>query len=467
VILKQYYLGCLAHASYLIGDEKTRTAVVVDPQRDVDQYIEDATGLGLEIRHVFLTHFHADFLAGHLELRDRVGARICLGARAEAEFEFSSFGDGEQLEIGDLRLESLETPGHTPEGISILVYDLAADADKPRAVLTGDTLFIGDVGRPDLMASKGVTAEELAGMLYDSLHDKLLVLPDETLVYPAHGAGSLCGRNMSKETVSTMGDQRRYNYALQPMERSEFIRLITADQPEAPDYFAYDAELNRRERGTLETSLEGSLKPLPLEEVLILGNEGAQFVDTREPIEFAAGHLAGSTNIGLGGQYATWAGTLLHRDRPIVIVTDPGKEEESALRLGRIGLDHVAGYLEGGPEALVDHPELVVSLPRITAVTLNEVLANSRPPLVLDVRTPKEWQGGRIEGSLNIPLNRLPERIDEVPKDRPIVVGCASGYRSSIGASVLLNRGFREISDLVGGMNAWHASQLEMVSDPG
>lgn len=464
MILKQYYLGCLAHASYLLGDEKTGTGVVVDPQRDIDQYLEDAAGLGLVVRYVFLTHFHADFLAGHLEIRDRTGARICLGKRAKAEFEFTAFGDGDRLEIGNLRLETLETPGHTPEGISILVYDLKTHAGKPHAVLTGDTLFIGDVGRPDLMASIGVTAEELGGMLYDSLHDKLLVLPDETLVYPAHGAGSLCGRNMSKETVSTMGNQRRYNYALQPMDRAEFIRLVTADQPEAPDYFAFDAELNRRERQSLDSSLENSLKPLALEAVLRLGKDGAQLVDTREPIEFAAGHLTGSINIGLGGQYATWAGTLLDRGHPIVIVTDPGKEEESALRLGRIGLDHVVGYLEGGPEALVERPDLVADLPRITAPTLKEILDGGEPPLVLDVRTPAEWREGRIKGSLNIPLNRLAERHGEVPRDRGIVIGCASGYRSSIGASLLLGRGFHNVSDLVGGMNAWHASRLEMVT---
>jgi glyoxylase-like metal-dependent hydrolase (beta-lactamase superfamily II)/rhodanese-related sulfurtransferase len=464
VILKQYYLGCLAHASYLIGDESTRGAVIVDPQRDVEQYLEDAEKLGLEIRYVFLTHFHADFLAGHLELRDRAGARICLGAKGEAEFEFTPFADGDELGVGRVRLEALETPGHTPEGISILVYDLDADAEKPQAVLTGDTLFIGDVGRPDLMASKGVTAEELAGMLYHSLHDKLLPLPDETLIYPAHGAGSLCGRNMSKETVSTMGDQRRYNYALQPMDKADFIRLVTADLPETPDYFAYDADLNRRERETLDSALEQALKPLSLEEVLRLGNDGAQLVDTRDPIEYAAGHLAGSTNIGLGGQYATWAGTLLNRSQPIVIITDPGKEEESAIRLGRIGFDHVRGFLEGGPEALVGRSDLVVSLQRITALTLAELLSSDPAPLVLDVSTSGEWQQRRISGSLNIPLSRLSERLDELPRHRDIVVQCASGYRSSIGASLLLQSGFRGVSDLVGGMNAWQASQLEMAT---
>ncbi|MDH3604784.1 MAG: MBL fold metallo-hydrolase, partial [Candidatus Tectomicrobia bacterium] len=241
MILKQYYLGCLAHASYVIADEETQTAVVVDPQRDIDQYLQDAEQWGVQIRHVFLTHFHADFLAGHLELRDRVGAHIYLGARAKAEYDFTPVKDGDVLEFGRLRLGVFETPGHTPEGISILVYDLEKDDHNPHAVLTGDTLFIGDVGRPDLLASIGVTADELAGMLYDSLHHKLLTLPDETLVYPAHGAGSMCGKNLSTETVSPLGNQRRYNYALQPMSEAEFKRLVTADQPEAPAYFVYDA----------------------------------------------------------------------------------------------------------------------------------------------------------------------------------------------------------------------------------
>ena len=262
MIFKQYYLGCLAHASYLIGDKKTRTAVVIDPQRDVDQYLKDAEDQKVEIRYVFLTHFHADFVAGHLELRDRVGAKICLGAKAKADFPFQAFKDGDLLEFGGIRLKVLETPGHTPEGISLVVFDLENSSTIPHAVLTGDTLFIGDVGRPDLMASVGITANELAGMLYDSLHDKILSLPDATLVYPAHGAGSMCGKQLSTEKFSTMETQRRYNYALQPMEKEEFINLVTADQPQAPQYFSFDAMLNRSERPTLEQVLERELHPL-------------------------------------------------------------------------------------------------------------------------------------------------------------------------------------------------------------
>jgi glyoxylase-like metal-dependent hydrolase (beta-lactamase superfamily II)/rhodanese-related sulfurtransferase len=464
MILHQYYLGCLAHASYLIGDESTGTAVVVDPQRDVDQYLEDAKKQGLTIRHVFLTHFHADFLAGHLELRDRAGAQIHLGRTASAEFAFQPFGDGDRLEFGRVRLEGLETPGHTPEAISILVFDLAKSAERPQAVLTGDTLFIGDVGRPDLLASIGVTADELAGMLYDSLHEKLLKLPDETLVYPAHGAGSLCGKNMSKETVSTLGTQRRYNYALQPMSKEEFVTLVTTDLPDSPQYFAYDAALNRKERPKLEETMSQNLRGLSLQDFLAKRGQGAQVVDTREAPEYAMAYLPGSLNIALGGQYATWAGTMLDPSRPIIVIADPGREEESEVRLGRIGFDRVEGYLTGGIEAAEAEPGLLQHTDRMTAVTVAEELDSKTPPLILDVRAPGERKAKHIEGSLHIPLNHLRERLSEIPRDRPIIVHCAGGYRSSIAASLLRQNGFKDVRDLVGGIAAWEASRLAVVS---
>lgn len=467
MILKQYYLGCLAHASYMIADEETKTAVVVDPQRDIDQYLQDAETLGVQIRHVFLTHFHADFLAGHLELRDQVGANIYLGAQAEAEYAFTPVKDGDVLEFGNLRLGIFETPGHTPEGISILVYDLEKDNRNPHAVLTGDTLFIGDVGRPDLLASIGVTADELASMLYDSLHQKLLTLPDDTLVYPAHGAGSMCGKNLSSDTFSPLGTQRRYNYALQPMSKAAFTKLVTADQPEAPAYFLYDAMLNRRERATLDTALEREHQPLSLDYVLRLMNTGAQAIDVREPADFAGAHLAGSLNIGLVGSYATWAGTLLDPGTPLVLVAEPGTEQEAAMRLGRIGFDQVAGYLDGGMQALESRPDLVLRVERMTTPTLAEQLAEADPPVILDVRTEREWQDKHIEGSLNIPLQHLKERLSEVPTDRPVVVHCATGYRSSIAASLLEKEGRAQVADLVGGFSAWEALQLETVGSAG
>src|SRR5262245_49865555 len=456
MFLKQYFLGCLAHASYLIADEESKTAAVVDPQRDIGQYLEDAKANGFTIRHVLLTHFHADFVAGHLDLRDRTGATVHLGAKADAEYAFTPAREGEPLVLGaNVRLEFLETPGHTPEGISILVFDGAKNDGRPHAVLTGDALFIGDVGRPDLMASVGVTSEQLAGMLYDSLHNKLLKLPDETLLYPAHGAGSLCGKNMSSDTVSTIGKQKQFNYACQPMPRSEFIRLVTADQPEAPAYFSYDATMNRKEHASLDSVLASVLRPLTLDEAIRRANAGAQLLDVREPAQFAEAHIAGSVNVGLGGKYATWCGILLDRARPIVIVADPGREHEAAMRLGRIGFDHIAGFLEGGFAAASAEPSLVSRVERVTPAQAAERLASSAPPVVIDVRGPGEWDGGHIEGSLNIPLPALRRRMDDIPAGKPILLHCQSGYRSMIAASLLLRDGVRNFVDLDGGIAAW------------
>jgi rhodanese-related sulfurtransferase/glyoxylase-like metal-dependent hydrolase (beta-lactamase superfamily II) len=463
MILKQYYLGCVAHTSYLLGDEASFSAIIVDPQRDIEQYLADAEKLGLQIRDVFLTHFHADFVAGHLELRDRCGATIRLGSRAEAEYAFVAMKDGDTLEFPGIRLKVLETPGHTIESISILAFDLEKSSAKPYAVLTGDTLFIGDVGRPDLRASLGWSANDLGAHLYDSLRNKLMTLPDETLVYPAHGAGSLCGKKLSSDTVSSLGDQRRLNYALQPMSKEEFIRLVTADQPDAPPYFTYDAILNTRERATLEHNLEQVLHPIDLDEVLRMGDAGVQILDVRDAAEYAKCHLAGSINIGLGGQYATWAGTVLDRNKPILIIAEPGREPEAALRLGRIGFDHVKGYLNGGMEALASRPDLVWPTDRLSAPMVVEELASANPPLLLDIRNPREWLAKHIAGSVNIPLNHIEERIAEIPRDRRIAVHCAGGYRSSIAASILHQYGITNLVEMAGGLAAWDAAKLPMV----
>jgi hydroxyacylglutathione hydrolase len=463
--IQQYYLSCLSHASYMITDDTTKTAAVVDPQRDIDQYLADARAGGYAIKHVFLTHFHADFIAGHIELRDQAGATIHLGRRAEAEFACAKMQDGDVVAFGDVKLEIMETPGHTPEGISILVYDLAQSRTEPLAVLTGDTLFIGDVGRPDLLASVGVTADELADMLYDSITNKLVKLPDATLVYPAHGAGSMCGKSLSKETVSTIGEQKRFNYALQPMSREEFKKIVTADQPEAPDYFVHDAILNRQERASLDEAMRRTLRPLPLDEVLALGGSGGQLLDVRDGIDFEGGHLRGSLNIALNGKYATWAGSMLSHDKPIVVIAEEGGEEEAVMRLGRIGFDNVAGYLAGGMNALAARDDLVERTERITAPALAEWLAGKRPdagaaPTVVDVRSAAEHAGGHIEGSLNIPLPHLDERMGEIPAGRPVAVHCEGGYRSAIAASLLQKQGRRDVHDIVGGYKAWRAAKL-------
>jgi glyoxylase-like metal-dependent hydrolase (beta-lactamase superfamily II)/rhodanese-related sulfurtransferase len=455
--LEQIYLGCLSQASYLIVDEKTKTAAVVDPRRDVGVYLEKAASLGATIRHVLLTHFHADFLAGHLELRERCGATIHLGARGKAEYPVQPMKDGGSLEFGDVRLAFLETPGHTPESVSIVVYDLAKDRKKPVAVLTGDTLFIGDVGRPDLMVAAGMKAEDLAGMMYDSLR-KILALPDETIVYPGHGAGSSCGKNLSSETSSPLGVQRRTNYALAPMSKAEFVRLVTAEQPSAPAYFGYDAGLNRAERETLERVLATALKPLELDEVLRLVKGGARLLDTRDADAFAAEHVRGSVNIGLSGRYASWVGTLLDPAQSIVIVAAPGREEESATRLGRIGFDRIAGFLRGGVAAARNRPAELVRGARVDREALAKRLAAPSPPQVVDVRTNGEWNAGHIEGALHLVLDDLSKSLAKVPKERELVLVCKSGYRSSIAASLLRAAGFERVTDLAGGMDAWNAA---------
>ncbi|HKT46347.1 MAG TPA: MBL fold metallo-hydrolase [Candidatus Acidoferrales bacterium] len=466
MIFKQFYLGCLAHASYLIGDEQSGTAAVVDPQRDIDLYLAFAAEHKLQIKHVFLTHLHADFVAGHLELRDRVGAKIYLGAAAKAQYAFTPLHDGSIVEFGRVRLKALETPGHTPESVSILVYDLNASDKQPYCVLTGDTLFIGDVGRPDLRVALGWSATDLGGMLFDSLHTKLLPLPDASLVYPAHGAGSLCGKAISKEIVSTMGEQRRVNYALQPMSKEAFIHVVTADQPDAPAYFTYDAVLNSQERATLDQALSREMNPLPLERVLELQSAGAQILDTRDPSEFACAHLKGSINIGLSGQYATWAGTILDREHPIVIIADPGRESESAVRLGRIGFDHVAGYLKDGLKALEARPDLIAFTERLSAPYAAEVLASAHAPLAVDVRGPREREQKYIPGSMAVPLNHLSESISKLPKDRALLLYCAGGYRSSIAASLLQRAGFTSVSEIASGISGWESANLPVQVSP-
>lgn len=460
MILRPFYLACLSHASYLLGDERAKTAVIVDPQRDIDPYLAAAAELGLTIRHAMLTHFHADFVAGHLELRDLCGATIHLGARAKADYPFSPLADGARLEFGALGIGVLETPGHTPEGVTLLVYDLDADRNKPVAALTGDTLFIGDVGRPDLMASVGFKAEDLAGMLYDSLHDKLMKLPDETMVYPAHGAGSMCGKKLSDEKVSTIGEQKRYNYALKTRTRAEFVRMATTDLPEPPAYFSHDADMNRRERDTLDESMARALKPLTVAAVEKALAAGALVLDTRAPGDFASAHWKGAANIGIDGKFATWAGSVLDKSRPLIVVAEPGREREALLRLGRIGFDRVEGYLDGGMAALAPRPDLVGSFVRVTARALAESLAGAAAPLVVDVRTDGERAEGAIAGSLHLPLAQWPRRMAEIPAGKPVVLHCAGGYRSMIAASLLRASGRAGVTDMTGGWAAWTEEAL-------
>ena len=464
MILKQFYLNCLAHASYVIGDEEAGIAAVIDPQRDIDRYVTFASDHGLRIAHVFLTHLHADFIAGHLEVRDRTGATIYLGAAASAEYAFQPLHDGDAVEFGRTRLVALETPGHTPESISLLVYNLADNAEAPHAVLTGDTLFVGDVGRPDLRAALGWSATDLGALLYTSLRDKLLPLPDATFVYPAHGAGSLCGKAIGKETSSTMGEQRASNYALQPMSQTVFIDLVTADQADAPAYFTYAAVLNSRERPTLDETLARELTPLTIEAPLVEQARGSRVLDTRTLAEFAAAHLQGSLNVGLVGQYATWAGTLLTPDEPVVIVADPGVEVDSAMRLGRIGFDQVVGYLDGGLASAASTSDRIATTERVGADVAASRMGSATPPIIIDVRAAPERAQSCIGGSLHLPLNHLAERLSEIPEGRHVIVHCAGGYRSSIAASLLQCHGFTDVSELAGGIAAWETAGLPVIT---
>jgi glyoxylase-like metal-dependent hydrolase (beta-lactamase superfamily II)/rhodanese-related sulfurtransferase len=454
MFFRQYYLGCLSHASYLIGDTTTGRAVVVDPQRDVAEYLADAEAHGLTIAMVLETHFHADFLSGHLELADRTGAMIGYGAAAagRAEFPIETLGDGERIRLGEVELEILATPGHTPESISIVVYAHGADA-VPYGVLTGDTLFIGDVGRPDLLASVGVTAEELARQLYHSLHERLLTLPDATKVFPAHGAGSACGKNLSSETVSTIGEQRRTNYALAPMSEDDFVEAVTQGQSVAPLYFAFAANRNREVRELLTD--DNRVPTLTIEEVLAGQHDGAVVLDARDDMAFAAGHLRGSVNVGLGGRFAEYAGEVMTADTPIVLVTPPDHEAEAKVRLARIGFDRVLGALADPVESFLDHPEHIEPLSRLSADALAERL-DSAPGLVLiDVRNAGEVALGTIPGARNISLPALLTTIDQLDPTAPTVVYCAGGYRSAIASSLLRSHGFTDVSDLIGGYSAW------------
>lgn len=450
MIFKQYELGCLSLFSYLIGDESTGRAVIVDPQRDVSQYLADADTLGLRIERVIETHFHADFLSGHLELAAATGAVISYSEEARADFPIDGLAHGQRLPLGDVTLEIRHTPGHTPESISIVVWEHAADP-APWGVLTGDTLFIGDVGRPDLLTSIGWTADDLARRLFRSVHDQLLSLPDATRVYPAHGAGSACGKNLSTATESTIGEQRRTN-ALAPMTEDEFVEAVTQGQSVAPLYFAFAANANRAERELLDDAEE--TPRLDIDQVFHRQEEGAVVIDGRPAELFASGHLRGSINVGLDGRFAEYAGDVLRPGQPVVVVTDAGRENEARIRLARIGFDHVLGALGDISQVLTDRPELAAQAPRVTAAEL-ETWRREDPSLqIVDVRNPAECADGIIEGSLNLPLPTLLDRVGELDPSRPTVVYCAGGYRSATAASLLRSRGFTTVADLFGGYTA-------------
>ncbi|HEY5073947.1 MAG TPA: MBL fold metallo-hydrolase [Pyrinomonadaceae bacterium] len=453
MFFKQFYLNCLAHASYLIGSDGE--AVVVDPQRDVDQYLEEAEIAGLKIKYVIETHLHADFVSGHRELAARTGAEIVFGQQAAATIPHRPVKDGDELAVGKVKLRFLETPGHTPEGICVLVIDTEV-SDQPQRVLTGDTLFIGDVGRPDLAGGKGYTPQTMAALMYDSLHAKLLRLDDAVEVYPAHGAGSMCGKNLSTETSSTIGEQRKVNYALQPMTKEEFVRVMTTDLPEAPAYFSKDAEINRT--GAEALTLLPPAPALSPAEVCKLAAQGSVILDVRDANDFGAGHIPGALNIGLGGQFASWAGSLIPMTSPILIVADNDERiEEAQLRLARVGLENVQGYLVGGMNAWQEAGLERAAVQQITVAELKELTDTRSDLQLIDVRRPGEHDSGHAPRAISAPLATLREVLPHLnlnPNKQTAVI-CAGGYRSSAGTSILQQLGFNDLLNVTGGTKAW------------
>jgi glyoxylase-like metal-dependent hydrolase (beta-lactamase superfamily II)/rhodanese-related sulfurtransferase len=464
---KQFYLGCLAHASYLIGSDGE--AAVVDPQRDVDQYIKEAEAQNLKIKYIIETHLHADFVSGHRELADKTGAEIVFGQEAGATFPHRAVKDGDELTIGSVKLRLMETPGHTPESICILVTDTegiageGARAPNPQKVLTGDTLFIGDVGRPDLAGGRGHTPQDMAAMMFDSLHNKLLKLPDEVEVYPAHGAGSMCGKNLSTETSSTIGQQRKFNYALQPMTRDDFVTMMTTDLPEAPAYFAKDAEINRDGAQPLENL--SAAAALSSSQVATAAQQGAVVLDTRSAAEFGAGHVPGSLNIGLGGQFASWAGSLIPLNSQIVVVAESTERvAEAQVRMARVGLENVIGYLDGGVGAWAKAGLAVAAVPQISVSELKELIETQVDLQILDVRRAAEYESGHAPRAMTAPLAKLRETLPNLKLDptKPAAVICAGGYRSSAATSILQQQGFTDLLNVTGGTTAWIKAGYEV-----
>lgn len=478
---KQFYLGCLAHASYLIGSEGE--AAVVDPQRDVDQYITEAEANDLQIKYVIETHLHADFVSGHLELAARTGAEIVFSKKAGATFPHRAVRDGDTLNIGKVVLRVMETPGHTPDSICVLVTDTEVESAQGKEeggtgngeglqaqkLLTGDTLFVGDVGRPDLAGGKGYTPAMMAGMMYDTLHNKLLTLPDEVEVYPAHGAGSMCGKNMSKETSSTIGEQRKFNYALQPMSKDEFVRLMTTDLSAVPDYFAKDVDINRGGAEVLShLPKPEALTPSQVKELTTQTN-GLRWIvlDVRSAAEFGAGHVPSAINIGLGGQFAIWAGCLIPMTASLIVVAESEeKVDEAVMRLARVGIESVLGYLNGGIEAWREAGHPVATLPQISVAELHNLIQAQSDLQVLDVRRPAEYESGHVPRAISEPLLELKANVGTLQLDsaKPTAVICAGGYRSSAAASILQQLGFANLINVTGGTGAWIKAGFDVES---
>lgn len=461
MIFEQFYLACLAQASYLIGSDGV--AAVIDPQRDVDIYLAAAREHGLRIAHVIETHLHADFVSGHRELAERTGAQIYLGAGSGATFPHVTVHEGDEIALGDGRLRFVQTPGHTMESVCVLASEGNPGAE-PWAIFTGDTLFIGDVGRPDL--AETCTPQQLAGHLYESLHEKILTLPDSVAVYPAHGAGSMCGRNISQDRSSTIGRERQFNYALQPMSQDEFVRLVTTDLPPRPEYFQRDIDLNRR--GAVTLADLPPLRAIGIQEAAGLRRCGAAILDVRTSSDFCAGHIPGSINIGLNGQFAAWAGAVLGLDRELVLIAEERKAiDEARERLARVGIERVAGFIDGGVAGWVRGGLPLEQTAQISVHQLEAEISGAgvsdNALSILDVRRSSEWKAGHVTGAKHAPLDDLQKRIPELDCTRMTAVYCKSGYRSTIACSLLQASGFKKVLNVLGGFDAWAAARLPVV----
>lgn len=445
--VEQLYTNCLSEAAYFIADNGE--AAVIDPLRDVDVYIQKAAEMGVKIKYIFETHFHADFVSGHLELSKKTGAPIVYGPQTNAKFDIHLAKDGEEFSIGNLKIKALHTPGHTLESTCYLLYN---EASNPYCVFTGDTLFVGDVGRPDLF-SGNLSKEELAGFMYDSLQRKIKTLPEDVIVYPAHGPGSSCGKNLGPNTFSTIGEQLDSNYALQDMSKEEFVKVVTEGLSTPPAYFPINARINKEGYGSLDEVMNNAMTALSIAEFKQKVNDGAWILDTRHATVFTEGFIPDSISIGLEGRFAEWAGSLLPFDQPLVLVTEAGKEKESAIRLSRVGIDNVQGYLQGGFEAWRDANEKIDMVIDIEPEELAMDIPHDSKLEVIDVRKPSEFDTAHVKGAYNAPLDTLmdPMNVAMIDTENNLYIHCAGGYRSVIAASLLKRQGYHNLRNVLGG----------------
>lgn len=442
--IEQLYTSCLAEAAYYI--ESNGEAAIIDPLRETEPYIALAKKRGANIKYIFETHFHADFVSGHVDLAKKTNAKIIFGPSAETGFESTIAQDNQLFIIGGITLKVLHTPGHTLESCCYLIID---ESDKEHAVFTGDTLFVGDVGRPDLAIKSNLSKEDLAGMLYDSLNSKIKTLADDVIVYPAHGAGSACGKNIGKETFSTIGHQKKTNYALQKMTKNEFIVAVTDGLTEPPHYFSMDAMLNKQGYTDIDEVLNNNTNALSIAEFEMEAQKGVVILDTRNPEEFELGSVPNAINIGLNGQYAPWVGALIDPLRPIILIANEGKEAEAVLRLARVGYENVKGYLSGGIVDWVKSGKPVMTNNSIDAPTFVKEMINKN---IIDVRNPSEWNTGVLENANLIELVELEKKINLLDKDKHYYIHCAGGYRSMMALSILKKNGFKNITNVSGGI---------------